>query len=113
MPYLHLHLSPALCEHDWQPFFQEAHEFLSAYTKIQNCKSSVKRNEQSWIGEGDPQHAVCFLEILLLPRPEDVMTLIGETLHTLLKRHAEPVLQQNNLVGTPSVELRVLTHYWY
>jgi 5-carboxymethyl-2-hydroxymuconate isomerase len=111
MPYLNLRLSPALKDHDWTPFFKEAHAYLSQYTQIQNCKSSIYYPDHTYIGAGSEQDALVYLEVLVKSRPPEVLEEIAKTLLDLFTQHATPLLTSRGLHGTPALELRVLTHY--
>ncbi len=112
MPHLILHVSPTLAHHDWQPFFVKAHETLSPYAKISKCKSRLEVASRVHLGEGAPGEALIFLELAVRPRPEAVVKEMGDRLFELLKIESTAVLKEAHLQADPTLEIRILNHYW-
>jgi 5-carboxymethyl-2-hydroxymuconate isomerase len=112
MPHLTLHLSPNLAQEDWQDFFKQAHAILSAHADIAKCKSRVNLVSQVYLGENKQAEALAFLEVGLRPRPPEVLKQIGDQLFESLQAYLAPLLKRHALVADPTVEIRILEHYW-
>jgi len=112
MPHLHLLLSSNLNTFPFADFAHEAHQLLSQYANIAKCKSKLKFAADTYLGSDNQNQALIYLEVLLLPRPEEVLQEIGSKLFTLLQAYADPLLAEQHLQGKVNVELRVLQHYW-
>ncbi len=112
MPHFVLHLTPELQDHNWQPFFAKGHELISKHANIQQCKSRVNVVSQAYFGMGEPHQALVYLEVSVKPRPPEVIQAIGDTLFAYLKEYALPILAAKKLTGAPTVEVRLLPHYW-
>ncbi len=112
MPYCILRVSPTLADQSWTPLFEALHTLLAKYSKLENCKSRLEVASMTHLAEGGADRALFTLEIALLPRPPEVLKDIGDQAFQILQRYAEPILTQNNLRADPTVELRILNHYW-
>lgn len=112
MPHLILHISPELAAQNWQPFFVKAHKILSAYADINICKSRINLVSNVYIGDGAPGQALIMFEVTLRPRPEDVIKAIGDSLFATLNAESEIALKAAGLQADPTMEIRILNHYW-
>ena len=112
MPHVLLHLSPKLSHENWTPFFKEAHQFLSQFADINNCKSRILEATHVHIGNHIGNEAFIYLDIGLRPRPPEVVKTIGDHMFELLKKHADPLTAKHKLVGSPTMNIHLLERYW-
>ena len=112
MPHLILHLSPELEQENWQDFFKQAHAILSPHADIAKCKSRINVVSSVYIGENKTNEAFVFLELVLRPRPPEVLKLLGDQLFECLQSCVKPVLAKHNRLADPTLEIRILEHYW-
>lgn len=112
MPHLILNISPELAQYDYAPFFAEAHTFLSQYAAIEKCKSRVNTVSHVYLGQGEPEKVLLYLEVLLRPRSEEILNKIGEHLLAALKIWAESILKKTGFQADPTLEIRILNYYW-
>lgn len=113
MPHLVLHISPELQDQNWQGFFAKAHSFLANYaTTVDSCKSRINVISHVYIGTGDKHNGLVYLELALRPRPEAMLKEIGDTIYSYLKTHVAAVLKEKSIKAEPTMEIRILSHYW-
>ena len=112
MPHLILHLSPELKNENWLDFFEKAHAILSPHANIAQCKSRVTDISSVYLGTHTKAEALIYLEVALKPRPEEVLNVIGDQLFECLNAFSTPILKKYHLLGEPTLELRLLEHYW-
>ncbi len=112
MPHLILDLSPELAQENWQDFFKQAHAILSPYADIAKCKSRINVVSAVYIGENTAAEALIFLKVCLRPRPPEVLQAIGDQLFACLEAFIQPILERLQLQADPTVDIRILEHYW-
>ncbi|MCX7123003.1 MAG: hypothetical protein NTV32_04950 [Gammaproteobacteria bacterium] len=112
MPHIILHLSPELKREDWHDFFKQVHLILSPYADIAKCKSRINDVSTVYIGEHQNPEVLIFLELALRPRPPEVLKMIGDQLFECLKAYIKPILEKHHWVADPTIEIRILEHYW-
>ncbi len=112
MPHLILHLSPELQAENWQDFFKQAHAILSQHADIAKCKSRINTVSQVYIGEHKRPEVLVFVELALRPRPPEVLKAIGDQMFDLLKTFVQPILKKHQVSADPTLEVRILEHYW-
>ena len=112
MPHLVLHLSPPLKNAPWLDFFAQTHKILSPYADILTCKSRINEISSVYIGHHTGQEGLIHLELALRPRPAEVLANIGQEVFECLKTHSAPIIAQHHLIVEPTLELRILEHFW-
>ncbi len=112
MPYCIVRISPSLASQHWTPLFEALHTLLAKYSKLEKCKSRLEVASMTHLAEGDADRALLTLEIALLPRPPEMLKEIGDAAFKILQDFTFPILTKTCLKAEPTVEIRILHHYW-
>ena len=112
MPHVILHISPELQQENWPDFFKQVHAILSPHADIAKCKSRINAVSSVYIGENQNQEVLVFLELALRPRPPEVLKAIGDQVFECLKAYIKPILEAHHKTADPTLEIRILDHYW-
>ncbi len=113
MPHLILTLSNSLKSEDWDVFFDETHRLLSDYTDINSCKSRIAEFSFMSLGINQKDRVLIHLELAILPRPPELVQEIGQRAYEILEKFTAPLLKKHQLVGKPTLEVRLLQNYWH
>ncbi|MCU7821513.1 5-carboxymethyl-2-hydroxymuconate Delta-isomerase [Kitasatospora sp. DSM 101779] len=91
MPQISVDYSPRL-GFDRRAFAAELHPLVAAAidTTVESCKTRFRPVEDAFLGDGDPERAMVYLELKILAgRAPEARTALSESVLDLLKRHVD------------------------
>lgn len=112
MPILTLKLSNNLTDFPFNEFAPTAHQLLSTYAKIEKCKTKLEISDTFYVGADNVDKGFAYLEILLLPRPDEMLKEIGQKFFALLNQYITPLAEKQDIKALVNVEIRLLQNYW-